>query len=88
MLPTSPGSGSSSPHRPPPRRDDRFVYRGGLLLRGLTGVFLFWIAAQYPAVVWPQAASVLEVNAVAAVWWLERPQEREDRDAVYLGLNL
>ena len=42
-------------------------------------MFLFWIAAQYPAVVWPQAwlvaASVLGVDAVAAVWWLRRPQD-------------
>ncbi len=30
---------SSHRHPPPPRRDDLFVHRGGLLLRGLTGGF-------------------------------------------------
>ena len=72
VLPTAtPLPHSNAPRRPPPRSDARFIYHGGLVLRGIMGLFLLWISYQFPQMVWSRAwiigVSLLGVDGFAAL---------------------
>lgn len=77
MLPTKLFPGGP-PRSPPPGADPSLVYRGGLLLRGLTGIFLLWIWRSFPHLAWVHAwligSLVLGVDGLATILYRRWPQ--------------